>query len=80
MEEYSAVASRMSALAQEMPGYRSHKTFTADDGERVTIVEFETMEAQRAWRENAEHVEAMRRGRESFYSEVRVQVCEVLRT
>ena len=23
-----------------MPGYISHKGFTADDGERVTIVEF----------------------------------------
>ena len=77
--EYSLVAERMSALARTMPGYISHKTFTAEDGERVTLVEFESMEGQSAWRRNGEHTEAMRMGRETFYSELKIQVCEVLR-
>ncbi len=34
----------MSALAKAMPGYISHKGFVAEDGERVTIVEFESDE------------------------------------
>jgi len=79
-EEYSVVAERMSALAQEMPGYISHKTFVAEDGERVTIVEFARMEDQLAWRKNAEHTEAMRLGLETFYREVKILVCEILRT
>jgi hypothetical protein len=33
-----------------MPGYISHKGFFADDGERVTVVEFEHEEGMRAWR------------------------------
>ncbi len=37
----------MSALARTMPGYISHKCFLAEDGERVTIVEFESEVAQR---------------------------------
>ena len=78
-EEYSSVAERMSALARTMPGYKSHKTFTAEDGERVTLVEFESMEEQLAWRRNPEHAEAIRMGRETFYSELQIQVCEVLR-
>jgi heme-degrading monooxygenase HmoA len=78
-EEYSSVAERMSALARTMPGYISHKTFTAEDGERVTLVEFESMEEQLAWRRNPEHTEAIRMGRDTFYSELKIQVCEVLR-
>ena len=36
-EEYTEMAVRMSELAKTMPGYISHKSFTAEDGERVTI-------------------------------------------
>ena len=78
-EEYTRWAVRMSERARQVPGYRSHKTFVAEDGERVTIVEFDTEEAQRAWATHAEHVEAKRRGRSDFYSEYRIQVCAVQR-
>jgi len=72
-------ASRMSALAKEMPGYISHKGFVADDGERVTIVEFESEEAHRAWGAHPEHVAAKKKGRQDFYLEYRIQVCRVQR-
>jgi len=48
-EEYAPLAARMSELAASMPGYISHKGFVAEDGERLTLVEFESEEAQRAW-------------------------------
>ncbi len=78
-QEYMQWASRMSALATQMPGYISHKGFVAEDGEKVTIVEFESVEAQRAWSLHPEHLEAKKKGRKDFYVEYRVQVCEVLR-
>jgi len=78
-EEYTEMAVRMGELAKTMPGYISHKSFTAEDGERVTIVEFETMEGQLEWRRNAEHGEAMRLGRSTFYEEFKIQVCEIIR-
>ena len=65
----------MSELASSMPGYISHKGFLADDGEQVTIVEFESEKAQRAWALHPEHLEAQRKGRNDFYLEYRVQVC-----
>ena len=77
-EEYLALAERMNKLAATMPGYVSHKGFFADDGERVTIVEFESREALQAWRLHPEHVEAQRQGRSRFYSEYRTTTCEVL--
>ena len=76
---YQAWIARMSALAKTMPGYISHKAFTAEDGERVTIVEFENEDAQRGWARNLEHMDAQRKGRADFYSEYRIQVCTVIR-
>ena len=78
-QEYLQWAGRMSELARSMPGYISHKGFTADDGERVTLVEFETEEAQRAWALHPQHLEAQRKGQKDFYSEFRVQVCILAR-
>jgi heme-degrading monooxygenase HmoA len=52
------MAAKMSKLAQSMPGYVSHKGLTAEDGERVTIVEFESKETHRAWAENPAHRKA----------------------
>ena len=78
-KEYTEMAVRMGELAKTMPGYISHKSFTAEDDERVTIVEFETMEGQLEWRKNAEHGKAMRLGRSTFYEEFKIQVCETIR-
>jgi heme-degrading monooxygenase HmoA len=79
-EEYPLVAERMSELALSIPGHVSHKTFTAEDGERVTIVEFATREAQQAWATHPDHIAAQKKGRTEFYSEYRLQVCSVERT
>lgn len=79
LDEYGQWASRIGEIAKTMHGYISHKIFTAPDGERVTIVEFESEEDVRAWALNAEHVLAKKKGRASFYSEYRVQICNVLK-
>ncbi len=78
-DEYGPMAMRMSELARAVPGYISHKGFVADDGERVTIVEFESEEALHRWRIDPEHRGAKRRGIESFFSEFKYQICSVIR-
>jgi heme-degrading monooxygenase HmoA len=77
-EEYGLMAARMSALAKTIPGHISHKSFVAEDGERVTIIEFESEEALREWRIHPEHAKAKRRGVESFFSDYRFQICTVV--
>lgn len=77
--DYDPMAARMSELARGMPGYVSHKAYTADDGERVTIVEFADEASHRAWGGHPEHRAAQRTGRAEFYSEYKLQVCEVKR-
>ena len=78
-EDYVTVLNRMVEIATAMPGYISHKGFTADDGERVTIVEFESEEALRAWRMHPEHRDAQRKAREIYYAAYSVQTCQVIR-
>lgn len=77
--DYQQMAPRMSALVRAVPGYISHKGFTAEDGERLTLVEFESEESLRAWAVHPEHVLAKKAGRDRLFSEYRVQVCRVLR-
>jgi heme-degrading monooxygenase HmoA len=78
-EDYETTAARMDELAVKMPGYVAHKEFAAEDGERLTLVEFESEAAIAAWHSHPEHVDAQRQGRAKFYSEFRLTVCEVLR-
>jgi heme-degrading monooxygenase HmoA len=79
-DEYAALLTRIVELSKTIPGYVSQKRFTADDGERVTIVEFATEEGQQAWATHPEHIEAMKLGRARLYADFKVQVCDVRRT
>jgi heme-degrading monooxygenase HmoA len=79
-DEYMATATRMSELARTMPGYISHKGFAAEDGERCTIVEFESEEAHRGWAEHPEHREAQKLGRQKFYLEYSIHICKAVRS
>ena len=80
IDEYQKMSAKMSELARSMPGYLSHKGFTAEDGERVTIVEFESEETHRAWAELPAHRKAQQLGRERFYSEFSIHVCQALKS
>lgn len=76
---YSNHAERIASLARAMPGYVDHKIFTADDGERVTVVTFDARESHDAWRVQADHVAAQRAGIESYYETYSIQVATVSR-
>jgi heme-degrading monooxygenase HmoA len=76
---YEQLGGRMDELIRAMPGFVSAKDFVADDGDRVTMVTFESAEQLLAWRNLPEHVEAQRLGRGEFYASYAVQVCEVVR-
>jgi heme-degrading monooxygenase HmoA len=76
---YPERAARMSALAREMPGYVEHKTFIAEDGERVTLVTFADRPAHDAWGRHPEHREAQRAGVRDYYEEYSISVGTVER-
>ena len=78
-KEIEALGARMYELASRMPGYVSYREYQAADGEAVAIVEFESADTLKAWREHPEHRAAQAAGRERFFSSYRIQVCKVER-
>jgi heme-degrading monooxygenase HmoA len=77
--DYAPMARRMSELAKTMPGYIAHKGFVAEDGERLTLVEFASEEGLKAWAIHPEHRQAKTLGRQRFFADYRVQICRVIR-
>jgi heme-degrading monooxygenase HmoA len=78
-QEYQTRLGDMVKLAESHAGFISHKTYTAPDGERLTVVEFEDEAALNAWRDLPQHREAQHRGRQAFYDEYRTLVLKPLR-
>ncbi len=75
---YAALAARMEARARAMPGFVDFKSFVAADGERLSVIVFDTIAHQHAWRDDPEHRVAQQRGRDIFYSEYSISVCQEL--
>ena len=76
MEEYLARAGEMDKLARAMPGFISVKDFMAEDGEAVSIHEWESAPQLAAWREHPEHKRIQQMGRDKFYDEYTLYVCD----
>jgi heme-degrading monooxygenase HmoA len=72
---YAADADAMEVMARAQPGYRSFKSYTADDGEVVAISEWDDEAAARAWGRLAEHRAVQHKGREDYYAEYTVFAC-----
>jgi heme-degrading monooxygenase HmoA len=62
-----------------MPGFLSYKVYVSEDGERCSIIEFDSAEHIAAWREHPEHLQAQRKGRERYYQEYSLLVAEPFR-
>ncbi len=73
-DEFQALAAEMILIAESMPGFLSYKVFKADDGERCSIIEFETEEDLKGWREQVTHRQAQQAGRDRFYTEYSLQI------
>ena len=79
MPGYKDMAAEMLATAKAMPGFIDFKQFTAEDGERLTIVRWQDEETLRGWRQHERHRVAQRLGREQWYAEYHIEVAEIVR-
>ena len=77
---YSLWSEKMENLVKTIDGYEHHFGFR-DETTRggVTVSYFKSLEAISQWRQLDEHKVAQQLGRDSFYEEYSIQVCEVLR-
>lgn len=76
-EGYAEMAERMDALAAQQPGYLGIES--TRDGLGITVSYWESLEAIRQWKANAEHLMAQQFGREIWYSAYKTRVCKVER-
>lgn len=78
-DQYQAMAARMVALAERQPGYLGLESVRDADGRGITISYWTDEAAIRAWREQVEHREARRLGREKWYRWFSLRVARVER-
>lgn len=74
---YGEMAERMAELAATQPGFLGMESVREDLG--ITVSYWESLEAIANWKRNAEHCEARRLGRETWYSAFRVRIARVER-
>jgi heme-degrading monooxygenase HmoA len=56
------------------------KNYRSEDGERLALVWWRSAESLEKWRNDTEHQDAQRRGKERWYSFYELSVAEVTRT
>jgi heme-degrading monooxygenase HmoA len=76
-EGYAETAARMEELARQQPGFLGIESVRGDDGVGITVSYWTDLESIRAWKANAEHREAQRRGKSEWYSHYVTRVCRV---
>lgn len=77
---YDAMAQRMLELARQQPGFLGVESARGVDGLGITVSYWESDEAIRRWRDNAEHRVAQVLGREQWYASFTLRVAKVERT
>ncbi|MFY9561672.1 MAG: antibiotic biosynthesis monooxygenase [Terriglobales bacterium] len=77
---YSEMAEQMSKLAKASPGFVAEKSFTAEDGERLTVVWWQDEDILKRWRNNTQHLVAQRVGRDKWYEYYKLEVATVIRS
>ncbi len=72
---YAEAAKHILELAREQPGFLGFESARQEIG--ISVSYWESLDAIKAWKENAEHKHVQERGSKEWYSEFRVRVCRV---
>ena len=71
------MAERMVKLAAQQPGFLGFET--ARDGLGISVSYWRDLESIRAWKANAEHLQAQRLGHQRWYSAFKTRIARVER-
>ena len=75
IQGYSEMSIKMNTLAEQMPGYLGMDSARGAVG--ITVSYWESLEAIKHWKQQADHRLAQKRGREDWYSWYNVKICKV---
>lgn len=76
---YGEMAERMVALARLQPGFLGVDSTRDGDGFGITVSYWDSLDSIKDWRDNAEHLEAQRLGREKWYGSFSLRIAKVER-
>jgi heme-degrading monooxygenase HmoA len=76
-EGYQQMAAKMLELAAQQPGYLSVETARGDDRLGITVSYWQDLDSIKAWKQVTAHLDAQRRGRESWYERYEVRIAKV---
>jgi heme-degrading monooxygenase HmoA len=75
-EGYAEMAERMVELAQQQPGFLGVESARQEIG--ITVSYWESLEAIKQWKQNAEHLVAQQLGKTKWYESYKVRICQVV--
>ena len=78
--DYDAMNAEMERRVRENPGFIDVKSFSAADGERLTVVWWRDEESLKEWRLQERHREAQQSGRAQWYEYYRMDVATITRS
>jgi len=73
---YAEDAARMEALAREQKGFIAYRSYKAEDGETLSMSEWESEADARAWARNLDHAAVQGKGRADYYESYMVYSCD----
>jgi heme-degrading monooxygenase HmoA len=79
-EDYQAMNAELETLVRQNPGFIDVKSYTAQDGERLTVVWWRDEQSLAEWRNLARHREAQNTGRQKWYEYYNMEVANVVRS
>ena len=74
---YAEMAEQMATLAAQQPGYLGMETAREELG--ITVSYWESIDAIKRWKQQADHQQAQRLGRERWYQSYRIRISKVER-
>ena len=77
--DYARMTEAMMEHARAFTGFVDVKNFTADDGERLTVVWWQDEATLTAWANDARHRIAKNTGRERWYEYYKMDVVQIVR-
>ncbi len=79
-EDYQAMNAELEILVRQNPGFVDVKSYTAADGERLTVVWWLDEASLTEWRNLMRHREAQNTGRQKWYEYYNVEVATIVRS
>ncbi len=79
-EDYKAMDAELETLVRQNPGFVDVKSYTAADGERLTVVWWRDEKSLGEWRNLMRHREAQETGRQKWYEYYDMDVASITRS